>query len=142
MILIKMLITGYDESRKLVKDDSTEIQIGDKQLIEYKGIHYIRYEEKGCLSMYTTFIGLVECPRKNNSETVGIYIKPMYLVSDNQWYKIINYVNPKTKYFLYPHLLLLPDEYYNYKPLYTLETVKNISELPNTSLEIELDQEL
>ena len=89
--------------------------------------------------MCTTFIGLIESPRINNSETVGIYIKPMYVVSDNQWYKIINYVEPRTKYFLYPHLLLLPDEYYHYKPLYTLDTVKNISELPNTSLEIELE---
>ena len=89
--------------------------------------------------MYTKFIGLIECPRINNSETFGIYIKPMY-VFNNEWYKIIKYVNPKTKYFLYPHLLLLPDEYYNYKPLYTLHTVKNISTLPNTSLEIELEQ--
>jgi hypothetical protein len=64
----------------------------------------------------------------------------MYVLIDNQWHKIINYVEPRTKYFLYPHLLVLPDEYYNYKPLYTLDTIKNISELPNTSLEIELEE--
>jgi hypothetical protein len=90
--------------------------------------------------MCTTFIGLIVCPKIRNYETVGIYIRPMYLVSDNQCYKIINFVDPITKYFFYPHLLLLPDEYYNYKPLYTLDTIKNISELPNTSLEIELEQ--
>ena len=134
-----MLITDYDEARILIKDDNTQIQIGDKQLIEYKGIHYKSFGT-GFLSMYTTFIGLIESPRINNSETVCIYIKPIYVISDNQWHKIVKYVEPRTKYFLYPHLLLLPDEYYNYKPLYTLDTIKNISELPNTSLEIELEQ--
>ncbi len=134
-----MLIIDCDEARKLIKDDNTQIQIGDKQLVEYKGFHYKSYQN-GFLSMCTKFIGLVECPKIKNYETVGIYIKPMYVLSDNQWYKIINYIEPTTKYFLYPHLLLLPDEYYNYKPLYTLHTVKNISELPNTSLEIELEE--
>jgi len=133
-----MLITGYNEARLLTQDDNIEIQIGDKQAVEYKGIYYKSYEN-GFLSMCTTFIGLIECPKIYNYETVGIFIKPMYLVIDNQWHKIINYIEPRTKYFLYPHLLLLPDEYYHYKPLYTLDTVKNISELPNTSLEIELE---
>jgi hypothetical protein len=134
-----MLIKGYNESRILIMDDNIEIQIGDKQLLEYKGSHYKSFQN-GFLSIYTKFIGLVECPRINNYETVGIYIKPMYVLSDNQWYKIINYVEPRTKHFLYPHLLLLPDEYYNYKPLYTLDTIKKIFELPNTSLELELEQ--
>jgi hypothetical protein len=134
-----MFITDYNEARRLIKDDNTQIQIGDKQLVEYKGFQHSR-NENGFLSICTIFIGVVECPKIKNYETVGIYIKPMYVLIDNQWHKIINYVEPRTKYFLYPHLLVLPDEYYNYKPLYTLDTIKNISELPNTSLEIELEE--
>jgi len=116
------IITGYGKERKLIRDDNIEIEIGDKQLLEYKGIHYKSdsYDE-------TTFIGLVECPRIIDSETVGIYIKPMYLIIDNKWHKIINYVEPRTKNFSYPHLLVFSDEN---------NSLRTISELPNTSLEI------
>jgi len=48
-------------------------------------------------------------------------------VSENTFFKIINYDYPKEKYFLYPHLLMLPETYHYSKPLYFLDTVENIT---------------
>jgi hypothetical protein len=41
--------------------------------------------------------------------------------------KINDYERPSEKYFLYPHLLMLPETYYHSKPLYFLHTCENRS---------------
>ena len=50
------------------------------------------------------------------------------LSKDNiKWHKITNYRSPTNKYFYYPHLLMLPQHDYHYKPLYFTHTIENIS---------------
>jgi hypothetical protein len=58
-----------------------------------------------------------------------------------EWNKIDNYSPPKQKYFLYPHLLMLPGEYYNFHPLYYLHTCENksLDEFKNINKFISLD---
>jgi hypothetical protein len=44
-----------------------------------------------------------------------------------KWHKIINYKLPNKKYFYYPHLLMLPETYYHFQPLYFFQTIESIS---------------
>jgi hypothetical protein len=45
----------------------------------------------------------------------------------HKWHKIINYKLPDRKYFYYPHLLMLPETYYHFQPLYFFHTVEQVS---------------
>ena len=141
-----MKIIDKNNSRFLVKDDNSEINISDNKFVKYIGIYYknnsnIEDIENNRIfsvdssvfseeNIETTFYGIIECCRyRHDLGTYGIYIKPLYLFLHNKWLKIINYTNPTTKYFLYPHLLMLqkiPDIYHYCKPLYFLHTVENI----------------
>ena len=79
----------------------------------------------------TKFIGKVTTYRSLYGVVTGIYIEPLYIWNGlkYKWNKIINYKPPKTKYFLYPHLLMIPNECGDrstqYKPLNFLDTVIN-----------------
>ena len=75
-----------------------------------------------------TFVGIVETYRADISGPTGIYVAPLYMYEKetDEWLKIENYEKPIKKYFLYPHLLMLPGKYYHYKPLYFLHTCENI----------------
>ena len=76
----------------------------------------------------TSFIGIVQSRKYNHDiGTFGIYVMPIYIwnITNNEWNKIINYKNPYTKYFLYPHFLVLPNIYYHSYPLYFLHTCEN-----------------
>jgi len=154
-----MKIIDKNNTRFLIKDDNSEINISDGQYIKYTGIYYKNnfnsenIEKNMNLSeqsldkevfpfidipenIETTFYGIVECCRyRHDLGTTGIYIEPLYILLNNKFFKIINYTKPTTKYFLYPHLLMLPDTYYHYKSLYFLDTVENIM---NLSLDKEL----
>jgi len=119
-----MKIIDKNNSRFLIKDDNSEINISDNQFVKYRGIYY-KNNSNG-ENIETTFYGIIECCRyRHDLGTYGIYIKPLYIFLNNKWLKIINYNNPTTKYFLYPHLLLLPDIYHYCKPLYFLHTIEN-----------------
>ena len=48
---------------------------------------------------------------------------------NNKLFKIINYKKPITKYFVYPHLLMLPNIDHYCKPLYFLNTTENLDNL-------------
>ena len=93
----------------------------------------------------------------HHSGISGIYINPLYIFYDDsngqgnkkcnisqefaeqrgdahfteftegKWHKIINYKSPSQKYFYYPHLLMLPETYYHFQPLYFFNTVESIS---------------
>lgn len=126
-----MHFKGSEQNRILVKDGGSCVSVENNAIVEYTAIYY--RQSKSSENIYTTinferkFIGCVECHRSNEENITGIYIKPLYMLVDEKWYKITNYQNPRYKYFLYPHLLMLPGEYYHYKPIYTLDTIKNIS---------------
>ena len=124
---MKIINNNY---RKLIKDNNEEININDGDIIEYTGYYYKTVNDiVRTAEIKTYFIGKIDTYRSEKDIITGIYIIPIYIYDNinNEWKKIINYTNPKTKYFLYPHLLMLPEYYYNYQPLYFLDTCKNIS---------------
>ena len=120
-----MKLTCHFQTHQLVKDDYTIVKVDDNEIIEYNANYYINPKSISFSSFIETkFIGCIECHRITNGEFVGIYVKPLYVYYNNKWNKIVNYSNPKEKYFLYPHLLMLPGIYYNFHPIYSLDTVK------------------
>ena len=127
------IIQGSD--RVLIKDDSNEVIINDGDIVKYTGIYYKREKDTelqinvNIEEIETTFIGIIESHRSNIDCITGIYIKPLYIHYNNEWKLIINYKEPKFKYFLYPHLLMLTDTYYHYHPLYFLNSIQPISTL-------------
>jgi hypothetical protein len=144
-----MKITKINNKRELLKDDGKIVNISDGYIIQYQGIYYKKINEIiDFAEIKTMFIGVIECDRyRYDTGITGIYIKPLYIWNNMQyrWNKIINYKEPKFKYFLYPHLLMLPDTYYNYKPLYFMETCENkdLNEFNNTqSIEGEFDLQI
>jgi hypothetical protein len=126
-----MEIIYRDNNRILVKDSKEEITINDYHIILYTGIYYKPSNEIATMAeIETSFIGIIECDKYRYDEGItGIYVKPLY-IWDNimyEWKKIINYENPKNKYFYYPHLLSLPNLHStNFLPLYKLNTCINV----------------
>jgi len=134
-----------NDNRYLIKDNNEMININDGEIIQYTGIFYKKLIDSisNMAIIETSFIGQVETNRGNETGITGIYLKPLYLfnLKNNEWNKIDNYTRPKKKYFLYPHLLMLPGEYYNYHPLYYLDTCvnKSLDEFRNVNKYISLD---
>jgi hypothetical protein len=120
-----MKIIIKNNTRLLVKDDGSKVNIENGDAVEYLGVYYnyINNDE-------TKFVGIVETERYGEGIIQGIYIKPLYIWSivNGEWLKINDYEPPITKYFLYPHLLMLPEiDYPNpNKYLYFLHTCHNI----------------
>jgi hypothetical protein len=90
------------------------------------------------VNIETTFIGIVEsCRYRYDRGVEGIYVKPLYIcdIMKSEWYKIVDLEQPKTKYFVYPHLLMLRQYNYPscYYPLYNLQTCekKSLNEFIN-----------
>jgi hypothetical protein len=139
-----MQIVIINNKRILIKDNDEQLDISDEKIIQYTGIFY-KPKEENRISIYdvdiveTKFIGKVETYRAASDEITGIYIVPLYLL-DKEWIKIGNYVSPKNKYFLYPHLLMLPGKYYHYYPLYFLHTCEPayLNEFTNITKTIDL----
>ena len=127
-------ITTKNGNRILIKMNGTEVKINDGDLIQYSGIYYKRiYDIIETVKVETTFIGIVEsCKYRHDTGIQGIYVRPLYIwdIMNSEWYKLVDLDSPSTKYFLYPHLLMLlqcdrrPSCYY---PLYVLETCVNKS---------------
>jgi hypothetical protein len=118
-------------TRILIKDNNDQLDISDGNTILYKGLYYKKKDNNfNYDGIETKFIGIIECERYKHDEGIqGIYIKPTFIFNNelNKWYKIANYESPKNKYFLYPHLLMLPNQYYHYKPLYFLHTCESVN---------------
>jgi hypothetical protein len=129
-----MTIIIKNNNRILIKENGTEVNISDGEIIQYSGIYYKTINDiVKIVKIETTFIGVVEiCRYKYDTGIEGIYVKPLYIwdTMNNEWYKIINLKPPKKKYFVYPHLLL-STQYNNYPscyyPLYFLNTCENKS---------------
>ena len=137
-----MEIIIKNNNRKLVKDDGSEVNINDGDVVEYTGIYYnnIKNEIANLSEIETGFVGIVETQRSREDIIQGIYIKPLYIIIGREWMKINDYKPPSEKYFLYPHLLMLPETYYHYKPLYFLHTCENrpLSDFNNITKEFSL----
>ena len=123
------IIIKNNNQRVLVKDDDTEVNVNDGDIIQYTGIYYKTINDiVSMVEIETTFVGVIECERSRYDEGItGIYIIPLYIwdIINSEWNKIIDFNSPTTKYFLYPHLLVLPEMHYNYHPLYFLHTCEN-----------------
>jgi hypothetical protein len=129
-----MSIIIKDNNRILIKENGTEIIINDGDIIQYTGIYYKPTNEiVKMVEIETTFVGVIEsCRYRYDTGIEGIYVKPLYIwdMVSSEWYKILDLKPPQTKYFLYPHLLMLsqhnnyPSCYY---PLYFLNTCENKS---------------
>jgi hypothetical protein len=130
-----MKIIESNNKRILILDFES-VDLSDGAVIEYMGNYYTKkneLDETGYLVtkfVLTKFIGVVERYKFTNGIITGIYVRPLFIIdpADDQWKKIVNYkepVYPINKYFFYPHLLILPNEYYHYYPIYCLHTCKN-----------------
>ena len=141
-----MQIIIKNNKRILVKDNNQKVNINDGDIIQYTGIYY-KPENNNIYNMNkieTTFIGVVESQKyKFDIGTYGIYVIPLYIWNkeNSDWNKIINYTHPNTKYFLYPHLLVLPNIYYHSHTLYFLHTClnKSLDEFKNIIKTFSLD---
>lgn len=136
-------------NRILTKDNKEKVNISNGQIIQYTGIYYkpinnpINFIETKT-EIESTFIGIVLAERYSFDTGIsGIYIEPLYILNKekNEWNKIINYKSPEQKYFYYPHLLLLPNHYYHFQPLYFLHTCinKSLDEFNNINETFNLD---
>uniref|UniRef100_A0A6C0ER84 Uncharacterized protein n=1 Tax=viral metagenome TaxID=1070528 RepID=A0A6C0ER84_9ZZZZ len=130
-----MEIIIRNNNRILIKENSKEININDGDIIQYNGIYYKNINDiVRTVNIETTFIGIVEnCMSRYDTGVIGIYVKPLYIydIVNSEWLKIVNLNPPTTKYFLYPHLLMLPqNNYYSgsgHHPLFFLDTCENKS---------------
>ena len=142
-----MEIIIKNDRRILVNEDKKELDISDGIIIQYIGTYY--KPKKDTINMFDIeenkckFIGKIETSRGDITGTTGIYIIPLYILENNtlEWIKIANYTPPKKKYFLYPHLLMLPEKYYHYRPQYFLHTCEeaNLIDFSNVTKTINLD---
>jgi hypothetical protein len=119
-------------NRILIKENGEEININDGDIIQYTANYYKHVNDIVKMVIFeTTFIGAVEtCRFRYDTGIEGIYVKPLYIWDNSEWYKIINLKPPINKYFVYPHLLIL-SQYNNfpscYHPIFSLNTCKNKS---------------
>jgi len=123
----------YDCSKRILKkkDNNNLVNISDGDIIKYTGIYYKKIDDIiEHVEIETSFIGKIDCEKSRHDEGImGIYVNPLYIydIVGQKWRKIINYKLPSHKYFLYPHLLLLPNKYYHYKSIYKLKTCENVN---------------
>jgi hypothetical protein len=126
-----MNITIKNNNRILIKENLKEVNINDGSIIQYTGIYYKEINDiVRTVQIETTFIGIVESERYRYDEGItGIYVKPLYIwsIMNGEWLKIVDLNTPHTKYFLYPHLLSLPNKTHHCTPLYFLDTCENKS---------------
>jgi hypothetical protein len=124
-----MRIDFINGHRTLI-NDYENINIDDGTIISYSGIYYKTINDiVHIVEIKTRFIGEIETHRSDITGFTGIYVKPLYIWNalKYEWNKIANYTRPNTKYFEYPHLLLLPEASYHGNFLHTLDSVTNVN---------------
>jgi len=128
-----MIFSGKDQSRILIREDGVNVPVGDGQLVEYRADYYEESNEN-CF-----FVGRVECPRISSYETVGIYIMPLYLFTNDKWYKI-QLTGTQCRKVRYPHLLMAYSGCAS-RGTDTLDTVRVIGNVPKTDETVTLSYE-
>jgi hypothetical protein len=117
--------------RTLTKDNNVEVDLSDASIVRYTGIYYkVIHDIVDMVEIQTTFIGEIECKKYRYDEGItGVFVKPLYIynIIKSEWCKIIEYQEPRNKYFFYPHLLSLPNYNHYGKPLDFLATCVNVS---------------
>ena len=141
VLIMNMKIIIKNNYRILVKDDGSEVNINDGDVVQYTGVYYTPTEKSNIFGIETLFVGIVETQRSKEDVIQGIYIKPLYIWR-SEWMKINDYESPLKKYFLYPHLLMLPEITHYSKPLYFLHTCENksLSDFNNITKEFSLGE--
>lgn len=137
-----MEIIIRNANRILIKENYTTVNINNNGIVKYTGIYYKNVNNPpNMIEITTSFIGIIETHRSDGGIFTGIYIKPLYVFYNDVWNKIVDYVPPENKYFLYPHLLLLNNTYYHYRPLYFLDSVEktNIDDFKDVTNTIVLE---
>jgi len=116
-----MEITIKNNHRTLTKTDGTEVPVEDGDYVKYTALYYNNPNDIYSLnSLETAFVGIIHrCRYRYDTGITGIYIKPLYIFIDGEWNRIVNLNPPKTKYFLYPHLLMIPP--HSFSQCYALE---------------------
>jgi len=104
-----MEIVEIAQNRILKKSDGTEVNINDGQIIKYTGLHY-----SNAITPEAEFVGKIVCCRWSVHEGFsGIFVEPLYIKKYGEtWAEFKEYTEPETKYFIYPHFLLVPSKYY------------------------------
>lgn len=123
-----------DRNLVLYKEDEQKsyVIINDGSILKYTGIYYVKNTNPlEQFKIKTPFIGKVDTYKYNHENGYeGIFIVPLFIFNEltNEWKRITNYTPPSAgnKYFLYPHLLMLPAFHSNHNPLYYLDTCENI----------------
>ena len=116
----------------LHKENGQMVNVDEGDVITYTARYY-NVSQNVHLRTYTVtdFIGIVTDYRYNQDEGyTGIYVQPFYVWNtlENEWNKIVNLSPyPQHQYFVYPHLLMLPQFDYHYHPLYFLHTCENVA---------------
>ena len=123
-----MQIKIINDHRVLVKDYDETVNIDDGEIITYPGIYYKTINDiVHKAEIQTMFIGKVETYRSDSNGITGIYVEPLYIWNElkYEWNKIANFTRPTSRYFEYPHLLMLPNTQYSGPCLKVLESVRN-----------------
>ena len=106
------IVISETNSHILVKDNNEVVCVNKGSTIQYTGIYHKTINDiVRVVEIETTFIGMVvEHKFRAEEGILGIYVKPLYIWNKmkDEWNKIVNYNPPDTKYFLYPHLLAMP----------------------------------
>ena len=103
------IITKNHNDRILITPEGNEIPIHDGQCIQYTGIYYTTQKRYSLDNVETRFVGMIHrCRYRYDTGIMGIYVHPLYMWLEGEWRRIPKLNPPKTKYFFYPHLLMLP----------------------------------
>lgn len=113
-----------DNCKRFLEKPNECIDISDGSIVKYTGLYYT-IKDNSYSQVERKFIGRIEIERRVNNETIGIYIRPLYILVDDEWRKLINYRYPHSIHFFYPHLLLLSNTNY-LRPLYYMDTIEAV----------------
>ena len=107
--------------------EPNKIDISDGELVKYTALYYPDKTDLIQKQVETQFIGKIHGHHWHYQYGyTGIYIEPEYIYIDDQWKTISNYTYPKTKYFVYPHLLV--DKTLHYHHAHGLDFLHTIEE--------------
>jgi hypothetical protein len=131
---VKITFDNDTNIRQLIVNNETTIDISNDKTVKYTAIYYPNAEDFIRNQIITEFIGTIWGHKWHYQYGyLGVYIEPTYIFIDNQWKKIINYIRPNKKYFVYPHFLIDPS--INYHHSHGLEFLHTIEPVSHTNIE-------